>query len=239
MNINLPAAILFDLDDTLVDFTSGARPAWKQVCAQAGERESGLNPEALYKEIIKTRQWFWSDSNSDRARSGRMDLHDVSRRIVGESLTRLGIDQPTLADWMGATYRRLRDEYLKLFPGVLEALSRIRGEGILLGLLTNGSSVGQQSKIDRFALAGFFDVVLIEGDFGSGKPEEPVFRHALDSLGVDASEAWMVGDDLTIDIAPSKRLGIFGVWVDSGGTGLPDPSPVTPDRVVKSVSELP
>ena len=107
-----------------------------------------------------------------------------------------------------------------------------------MALVTNGSSEHQQRSIERFGLAPLFDYVLIEGEFGYGKPDERVFRSALDHLEVAPSEAWMVGDDLERDVAGSHRLGIFGVWVDWKNEGLPEKSTVQPDRIIHTLSDL-
>ena len=69
-------------------------------------------------------------------------------------------------------------------------------QGCRLALLTNGGSKGQRLKIDRFNLAMLFDVILIEGEVGFGKPDPRIYTKALAALDVPASEAWMIGDNL-------------------------------------------
>jgi putative hydrolase of the HAD superfamily len=48
----------------------------------------------------------------------------------------------------------------------------------------------------------------------------------------------MVGDNLEWDVAAPQRLGIYGIWVDRGGAGIPPGNGVRPDRIVRSLSEL-
>ena len=48
----------------------------------------------------------------------------------------------------------------------------------------------------------------------------------------------MVGDNLLNDVGGAQAVGIYGVWVDGQGTGLPEDSPVKPDRIVRSIVEL-
>src|SRR2546427_567018 len=79
---------------------------------------------------------------------------------------------------------------------------------------------------------------LIEGEFGVGKPEEIVYRHALRALGAPPEEAWMAGDHLEFDVEAPQRLGLHGVWIDRAGHGLPAGSRVRPHRVVRSLREL-
>jgi putative hydrolase of the HAD superfamily len=104
--------------------------------------------------------------------------------------------------------------------------------------VTNGDAGQQRDKIERFALASFFEVIVIEGEFGRGKPDEAVYRHALDHLGVAPHEAWMVGDHIEFDVGAPQRLGLRGIWVDRPGAGLGPDSPVRPHRIIRSLREL-
>ncbi len=67
----------------------------------------------------------------------------------------------------------------------------------------------QRSKINRFGLADLFDLILIEGEVGFGKPDPRVYERALESLGVAAGDTWMVGDNLEWDVAEPQRQGIL------------------------------
>jgi FMN phosphatase YigB (HAD superfamily) len=48
----------------------------------------------------------------------------------------------------------------------------------------------------------------------------------------------MVGDKLDWDVAGAQAVGIFGIWLDKAGAGLPQDSTTQPDRIVRSISEL-
>lgn len=124
------------------------------------------------------------------------------------------------------------------FDGALETLEQLRRAGHRLALLTNGSSLYQRRKIDRFALEQHFELILVEGELGYGKPDTRVFRQALDQLKARPSEAWMVGDNLDADIAGAKSVGVFGVWHDAVGAGRAPSDRVVPDLTIASISEL-
>ena len=107
-----------------------------------------------------------------------------------------------------------------------------------MALVTNGDKSQQRRKIERYDLARYFDAILIEGEFGAGKPEEIVYRHVLERLGVPAREAWMVGDNIEWDVAAPQRLGLRGVWVDREGTGLAAAGDVRPHRIIREFPEI-
>jgi putative hydrolase of the HAD superfamily len=125
-----------------------------------------------------------------------------------------------------------------LLPGAVETLQWFRSSGCRTALLTNGAGPAQRRKIERFALEQWFDAICVEGELGFGKPDERIYTHALARLAVAPSNAWMVGDNLTWDIAPAQRLGLRAIWIDQRGNGLPDSAPCVPDRIVRALSEL-
>ena len=139
---------------------------------------------------------------------------------------------------MADRYAAIRESTLKPFLGAIDTLLRLKKAGIHMGLLTNGSSESQRGKIDKFGLTGLFEHIQIEEEFGIGKPDERAFLNALDTLGVGTADAWMIGDNLDFDILGAQRVGIYAVWVDAQGGGLPDGTTVRPDRIIRSLSDL-
>ena len=148
------------------------------------------------------------------------------------------MDDPELGRRIGDTYHALRDQWIKPFDDAVATVRWLREQGCRLALLTNGGSRGQRDKINRFTLAPLFDAILIEGEVGYGKPDPRIYRQALDTLGVSADRAWMVGDNLEWDVAGPQREGIAGIWIDAKGGGLPQGHPVRPDRIIGRLTDL-
>jgi len=228
-------AILLDLDDTIIDYGGSTEVSWRQACEAARER-SGLEVDRLYTEIDRVRTWYWSDP--ERHREGRADLRAASCRIVEQALRDLGHDAPELARRIAHLYRDLRDQSVEIFTGAIETLDRLKHDGTRLGLVTNGTAADQRAKIERFDLARHFDHILIEGEFGCGKPDARVYQAALAALQTTPQEAWFVGDNLEWDVAAPQRAGMYAVWLDRKRNGLPTSAPTTPDRIIHSLTEL-
>lgn len=231
-----PRAVLLDLDDTIVAFSAGALPCWQGICERFAPRIPGLTAAALCDAVQESRAWFWSDP--ERARQGRLDLRTARYTLLGDAFSRLGRPVPEWAQEMADAYAAEREGAVEPFPEALEALRHLKAHGVRLGLLTNGPSRTQRRKIERFGLGELFDCIVIEEEFGAGKPDPRVFLHALAQLHVRAEETWMVGDNLEVDIVPARKLGILAIWVDPGGSGLPATTPIRPDGVVRSLADL-
>ena len=229
-------AILFDLDDTIVAWDVVSDESWKQVCHQFATQVEGLQADKLYTAIRETGGWYWSDPV--RHRQGRVNLCAARREVVSIAVASLGINDRSLANEIADSYGIEREKAAFLFPKVIDVLHHFRNCGLKLALVTNGSSDIQRGKIERFGLAPCFDSILIEGEFGIGKPDERFFCRALEQVNVTAPEACMIGDDLERDIGGAQKLGIFGIWVDWRGGGLPKPTHIQPDGIIKTPSEL-
>src|SRR5438067_2507504 len=121
MMFSLPKAVLLDLDDTLLDFDSGANGCWQEACRQHISQLPGVTVEQFLAAIDIHRQWYWSDP--ERHRRGRLNLDLARREVVAGALLHLGLDTPATANRIAQTYIELREAGLCLFPDTLETLA--------------------------------------------------------------------------------------------------------------------
>jgi len=233
--------LFFDLDDTIVKFDAVSGKAWDEVCEKHIQNFSSLSVTELKEAILKASNWFWSDE--ERFRKGRLSLKQARRDVLArtfEDLETQNIQLPEkeVAHAIVEHFTVLREEIVEPFPGAIETLETLKQRGTPMALLTNGSIDTQQSKIERFNLAQYFDIILIEGVLGYGKPDPRVFNKALNHFNIDPSKATMIGDSLKHDIVGAQNLGITTIWNDWKQKGLPEEAPTTPDRIICNISEL-
>ena len=236
MNALLPGTILFDMDDTILADDAVSERCWELVCRDFSSRIEGLGAGNLLGVIREARRWYWSDF--DRSRRGGRQLTTARREILDLSFDRLGFADNALRDEMVDSFNGRKPTMVEAVPGAMETLHTLRRQGTKLGLVTNGNGAAQRAKIDRFGLEHLFDSILVEGEFGVGKPDRRVFLQVLKELHAPPEDAWMVGDNLLGDVGGAQGAGIYGVWVDWREQGLPESSPVRPDRIIRAVSEL-
>ena len=236
MEQKLPKAILFDLDDTILAYEAVAEKCWREACQTFAPRVPGLEPDRLLAAIKESLDWFWDDP--ERNRRGRLNLGVARREIVSAAFTSIEVAAPAVSDEIADYFTEIREEAVEPIPGAIETVQRLRNHGLKLALITNGAARPQRSKLERFGLAPLFDSILVEGEFGAGKPDDRVYLHSLERLGILPHEAWMVGDNLEFDVGAPQGLGIFSIWVDWRFDGLGEGSPVKPDRIVNRIAEL-
>lgn len=233
MNVE-PQAIFFDMDGTILDWQSGMEQSWIASCEH--HCDGTYEPQRLYEAIAKRRTWFWDDAK--RAATGRMDLDGASREIVRRAFADLGLRSDGTAHRLADWYRARRAAEIVPYPEAIATLDAIRARNIPMALITNGEARNQRRSIEAHALAEYFQCIVIEGEFGCGKPDERVFRHAFEQVACDPARTWMVGDNLDADIAPAVALGMHAVWIDESGSGLPARATTRPHRIIRAIGEL-
>jgi putative hydrolase of the HAD superfamily len=172
-------ALLLDLDDTLLDYSSGVDAHWEAAVVACAP--TGVDRTRLLSALAETRRWFWEDP--ERHRRERVNMLAAWQHIVEFALQRLGVVADGLAPAIARDFAARRRDAMRLFPDTVESLEAFRHRGVPLALVTNGDASQQRDKIERHRLARFFDVILIEGEFGVGKPDASVYRHVLGALG--------------------------------------------------------
>jgi putative hydrolase of the HAD superfamily len=238
----LPRAILIDLDDTILSAFGQAADQWQRVIAAFADRLDPHPSDAVIEAIQAYSRYLWADQA--RHKHWRHRIGEARRHIVASACAELaaarGCPAPSaqLCDAIADSFNEIQEAELRMFPDAHETLDRLKELGVKLALITNGAAEPQRKKVVRFALEHRFDHIQIEGEHGFGKPEELAYIHALETLGVAPHETWMVGDNLEWEVVAPQRLGIFAIWYDGYGVGLPPDSPIRPDRIIRSLPEL-
>jgi len=228
-------AVLFDLGGTLVyqDDHKGVREA------RLRSLNVSLRDRGCKIGLPLMRRMFDQVFKPVYSRCEQTDTEVPVEEPFKEFLARLGIEaadpqfiQDALADFMSPEI-----ESWKLYPDTIMLLSSLKDMGLKLGLVSNASSHTVIAVIiERLNIARFFDAVVTSAQLKLRKPKPEIYKKALESLGVDPSEAVMVGDTVKGDIGGAKSLGMKAILIkraESKKEEGPDP-----DAVVESLAEV-
>ena len=219
-----PAAVLFDLDDTLIDHGTALRHA---LVALAAAGEARVSPEEF-----RTR---WKNIHVElypRHLRGELPYVELSReriwRAIGRHLSTTQVDD--LFQLYMAEYRSA----WRIFPDVVPCLDSLRH--LKLGVISNGPSAEQRDKLRLLQIEDRFDYVAISEECGAAKPDARIFMIALDALNVGPSSAVFVGDAYDVDCLGASAAGLHSVWLDRASQAAPPKGPSI--QKISSLNEL-
>lgn len=211
-------AILFDLDNTLIDRQTAFRLYANDFCRRHLPLSTTFEQEQAVNELLAADDWGYRPRDEFTTW--------VSERFPDAQLTSSDI-------WDDCC--RHLPSFVEPDVRVQEMLARLSGRFQLL-VVTNGSRANQHQKLRRAQLNNYLQALIVSGEIGVEKPHPEIFARALSIAGCVADEALFVGDNPVTDIAGAKHAGLNAYWV-SLGRCYPH-SATQPDRILASVLDL-
>ncbi|MFB5284517.1 HAD family hydrolase [Peribacillus sp. Hz7] len=250
-------AVFFDLDDTLLWDQKSVKEAFVATCLVAKEKygvdveefEEAVRKEAreLYASYetyeftqmigINPFEGLWGNflDDTDDFRKMAEIVPTYRTEAWTRGLKALGIDDEAFGSELAERFPAERRKKPFIYDETFTVLDELKGKYKLL-LLTNGSPDLQNTKLTITPeLVPYFDEIIISGAFGRGKPDQTIFEHALERIGLNKDEVIMVGDNLMTDILGASRTGIKSVWINRHNK---ERNEVVPDYEIIHLEEL-
>ncbi len=196
-------AVIFDLDNTLVDFMGMKRQA--VTAAIHSMIDAGLN--LTYAEVEERINAIYKERGIEFQSVFDQLLYDVFQKVDYKILS-AGI----------IAYRRAREAALVPYPHVNMTLVALLKRGIKLAVVSDAPSREAWLRLCYLNFHHVFDSIVTFEDTGERKPSAAPFHRALQLLGVEPREAIMVGDWPERDMVGAAKLGITTVFARYGDT---------------------
>lgn len=194
-------AILFDLDNTLIDFME-----MKRLTSEAAAKamiDAGLkaDKERISKELFDFYLEYGIESDDAFTRFLEKNFGGAEPRILAAGIN---------------AYLKEKYIHLKPYSCVVETLKELKRRGLKLGVVTDGLRLKVWMRLNEARLDKYFDVVVTFDDTGKKKPVKEPFMRACEELGVNPQECLMVGDWPERDVAGAKEVGMKTCWAKYG-----------------------
>jgi HAD superfamily hydrolase (TIGR01549 family) len=194
----MPAGLLIDLDDTLLD-DRGAMAAAVLEFREKHDLVRHVADRALAARWDEVGRSLWQ-----KLSPGEVTFEEQRRVRLREVFS---LDLPDEnADALFADYLRFYERNWSLLPGAMEFLAGT--SHLPKVVVTNGRRRQAQQKLELCGVASEFKALVTPDDCGARKPDPKIFVHALNVLGLEASAVMMVGDNFESDIRPALALGM-------------------------------
>lgn len=222
-------AILWDLDNTLVDFMRMKRTA-SDAAARAmsaagadfpfSSEEAGDILFGAYLQDIEGNTVFADFLRAHHQQKLSLSQHNVDR------ITAAAVN----------AYLKTKLLHTEPYSGVRKALVELTRRGLRMGVLTDAPRFKAYQRLEAAGLVDFFEFVLTFDDSGERKPHEKPFRTAVDLFGLRPAEVLMVGDWPERDMVGARGAGLRTAWAAYGKPGAPVPPEA--DWVLNNAEEL-
>lgn len=190
------AGVLIDWGGVLTTSLTDSIARWI-----AADRIDGAHYRTVMRELIDHAYRSGDGENIVHAlERGELDGAAFERDLAARLLTVDGV--PPVAEGL---LTRMFAEFDRV-DAMYDMLRDVRRSGVRTCLLSNSWS----NSYPRHEWDGLFDAVVISGEVGMRKPEERIFRHALDRLGLPGEECVFI-DDIEANIQAARELGIIGI----------------------------
>ncbi len=242
-------AVLFDLDQTLVDWDHVEQP-WDEYQYQRILNVYGYVNEHLHALNSIDPQGFFEAylaelGNAWRQSSRTLHAPDVAA-ILAETLRACGVPDDRIdRDGLVDAYDWQAPPGERAYPDTFEVLPQLRAQGVELGIVTNSAHPMRlrDRELQSVGLLDLFPCCRLSAvDVGYLKPHRRIFEHALNVMDVRPDEAVFVGDNLAADIGGAQSVGMRAVWrvtemLDEVEAEI-DGDEITPDGTIVTLHDL-
>lgn len=218
--------ILFDADDTLLDFQKSEDAALRQVF------EAFRLPltEEIRTGYLEINHGLWK-----ALERGEIEKPQVLARRFQDTFAKFGIDGPTDGSFE-REYQRMLGEGAYLVDDALDVLNALR-DRCTLAIVTNGVTATQTNRLRLCGLDKIIPHIFISEQIGVAKPQQGFFDAVFAALNEpERSRVLIVGDSLTSDMRGGEVAGIDSCWYNP--KDKPNDTAVRPTYEIRTLTEL-
>ncbi|MEZ4985057.1 MAG: YjjG family noncanonical pyrimidine nucleotidase [Saprospiraceae bacterium] len=220
--------LLFDADNTLLDFSKAGKEALWQTYTDFGHTCT----DAIYGayKICNARAWTAFEQGQITAERLRVQRFAELFHVFEA--------EPAPPSLFSKRFLENLVAVSEAYEGIPDLLATLQTR-YRMGIITNGLKEVQRPRLARLQLDRFFDTIVVSDEIGVAKPQEAFFQYALDQIGViPKTEVLVIGDSLHSDILGAQQFGIPTCWVSHGKTNETDIQPTFTVAQVHDIMDL-
>ena len=218
--------VLFDVDDTIIDWRKSANICFQRLSDKGGW---GLSGEEIYDVFLSTTKPLWE--KVDRGELTGRELRKMRWPLVFENL---GLEVAGAENYEEVFREELGSCAVAIENAkeVLETLS----EKYILGIASNAYFKQQNERLELLDFKKYITYFFTSMDIGTEKPHREFYKYCLNEMGdPDPASVIMIGDSPTADVEGAKNMGLKACFFNKRKL---DPESVNADYIINDLKEL-
>ena len=188
-------AVLFDLDQTLLDRTASLK-------SFVDWQARGMLRSQVSDRYLFVKRFIELDANGTVWKDRVYEVLIAEFKIAGWSIEELT-----------TSYELCFSGFCQPKQGAVEAVHHLAAMGFKLGLVSNGKSPFQERNFNSLGISNLFDAVIVSEAVGLRKPDKAIFELAVAQLGVELHQSAFIGDNPVADIKGAKDVGMYSIYL--------------------------
>lgn len=225
--MNTKEYLIFDLDDTILDFKRGEHEGLNRIFANNPIQDVLFDQWLPIFKKVNSETWRQIETGAP--------AKELLNTRFGKTYQEFGIEAD--GRLLEQEYRSYLDQNYFVLAGAKEMLERLKQLNYTIIAGTNGKSSTQRNRLKGTGLISFFDDIVISDEIGYAKPNIQFFDILIDRhQGMTTENTLMIGDSLRSDIKGAINSGITNIWFNP--FRIENKTTINPDYEVHTFDEV-
>jgi putative hydrolase of the HAD superfamily len=191
-----PKVIFFDLDGTLLDYEASAKQSLQGILSIKGIE---CDIDVFYPKYQKINAELWTLFEQKKAALDAILVDRFGILLEAWNLTREELES------ISREYLEILSQQSHMCPNAIEILEYLKDK-YPLSIITNGVHFVQEGRLKATQLGSYFDHVVSSEVVGVSKPDQSIFRRALDLTEIEVEESLYIGDSIQSDLVGTNNI---------------------------------
>ncbi|MGZ3788135.1 MAG: YjjG family noncanonical pyrimidine nucleotidase [Bacteriovorax sp.] len=219
--------LLFDADDTLLDFKKSEAISFQMVLTQNGIEG---NFDILFESYKQINHVLWNQHAEGLVAKDFLVVERFRKFLEVNHLK-------ASPNKMSEDYSNTLSDHVFLIEGTLELLNNLHKK-IPMIIVTNGVGFVQHKRLHSSGLKSFIDLMVVSEECGFSKPDKRIFHYTFERLKIscESSRILMIGDKLETDILGANNVGIDSCWFNPEKSN--NATNIVPTYEIQNITEV-
>lgn len=207
---------VFDVYGTLVDINTNeySLENWQKLADTLGFYGVNYTAQELEETYFAGCE-LQIAQGKEKFRYPEVNVVEVFRQICRNRGKKIST---SLATHIAREFRAFSTQYIKVYDGVTETLTKLKKEGKKLFALSNAQSCFTATELARLGLKKYFSGIVYSSDCGCAKPDPKFFDMFLKKFGLNRKETLYIGNDPISDVGGARAAKLDCLWIVSNLT---------------------